>query len=274
MPVLPELSLAAADPETVATAFSSHEALTAALLILWVLLLFGAAMLVLLVMRYLRARRPSLTSKPAEVRRELRTPAVSVRAPEIQRWLAIRGTNQQAVLHTLALHNTRRGSWLEGCPDDLPHQLVVAPPLRGWIVVHGPALPDPAVDIDACFRFLNRLSVRVGEVQFFSFERRFHRHAWAWLDRGHALRGFAWDGRTLWNHGALTHAETDLGMICPEYDDPAEPEVIPGFDLVQLNADKVADLASRWSLAPADLTQFVPARNATIIGEVTRIRTA
>ena len=50
-------------------------------------------------------------------------------------------------------------------------RLFISPPVQGWILVMGCDLPDPADDIDECFKFLTGLSRKLGEVQFFSRNR-------------------------------------------------------------------------------------------------------
>ena len=63
-------------------------------------------------------------------------------------WLAVKSTSVQAVQSALSLHNPKPCSWAEGLSGDRVQSLFVSPPVAGWILVLGPALPDPADDID------------------------------------------------------------------------------------------------------------------------------
>ena len=73
-------------------------------------------------------------------------------------------------------------------------------------------MPDPAVDVDACFRFVVDLSRKLGQVQFFSASRILHHHAWVRVEGGRVVRAYAWAGETLWSQGLRTPAEKELGM--------------------------------------------------------------
>ncbi len=117
----------------------------------------------------------------------------------------------------LALHNPKPCLWSEGLSGDGEQKLFVSPPVSGWILVIGPALPDPSDDVDVCFRFLLELSRKVGQVQFFNANSMLNEHAWVRADAGRIVRGYAWAGKTLWNQGAATQAERDLGMKCYDY---------------------------------------------------------
>src|SRR5580765_7560098 len=81
-------------------------------------------------------------------------------------WLAIKSRNLVAVQSALGLHHVKPCSLLEGLAGH--EKLFIAPPLKGWILVFGSGLPDPADDVDLCFRFIVNLSRKLGAVQFFS----------------------------------------------------------------------------------------------------------
>ena len=59
-------------------------------------------------------------------------------------WLAIKSGSVHAVQSALSLHNPKPCSWAEGLSGDHEQSLFVSPPVAGWILVIGPALPDPA----------------------------------------------------------------------------------------------------------------------------------
>ena len=116
-------------------------------------------------------------------------------------WLAIKSGSVQAVQSALSLHNPKPCSWAEGLSGDHEQSLFVSPPVAGWILVIGPALPDPAEDVDVCYRFLTDLSRKLGHVQFFHVHGVLNHHAWVHIHTGRVIRAYAWAGKTLWNQG-------------------------------------------------------------------------
>jgi len=164
------------------------------------------------------------------------------------RWLAIKCNALAPVQHALRLHHPHRCSWLEGMAE--AQNLFIAPPVHGWVLVTGGALPDPAEDIDACFHFVVNLSRALGEVQFFETQRFLHHHAWIKARDGRILRAYAWAGETLWNQGRPTHAEKRLGFKCFAYGELPREILASGLDPFAQNAQKVPLLAAAWSFDP------------------------
>jgi hypothetical protein len=134
-------------------------------------------------------------------------------------------------------------------------------------VVIGSGLPDPAVDVDACFRFVVDLGRKLGQVRFFSASRILHHYAWVRVEGGRVVLAYAWEGETPWSQGLRTPAEKELGL---KYFDYAEsPDGAPWVrrELVAANADKVPLLAARWSLDPAQVDEGFLAQEQGIAGE-------
>ena len=125
--------------------------------------------------------------------------------------------------------------------------------MNGWVIVSGPGLPGPGEDVDECFRFLLGLSRKLGHVQFFYAEPFSAHHAWARLDDGCVTRAYAWTGETVWQQGALTMTERELGLKCFNYGDEAGNGLWISGEAVAANVEKVPRLAARWSLDPATL---------------------
>ena len=180
-------------------------------------------------------------------------------------WLAVKSTNLQAVQTALHLHKSKPCLWVEG----LDEKLFVAPPVKGWILVFGSRLPDPADDVDACFRFIAELSRELGSVQLFSASSMFHHHAWIRAERGKIKRAYAWADRTLWNQGPLSTAEKDLDLTCLGYEDSG-PAAFSLPQWVNSNVEKVPMLAARWSLDPAGIDQRLLEHEVGIAGEPSR----
>lgn len=183
-------------------------------------------------------------------------------------WLAVRSRSLSAVQAALGLHNPKPCSWLEGIAGDEP--LFIAPPVKNWILVFGSCLPDPCDDADVCFRFLLDLSRKLGQVQLFSTSSALSHHAWVQADRGRVVRAYAWAGRTLWNQGVRTRAETDLDLKCFGYLESPERVSFSLPDSVVTNVDKVPLLAARWSLDPARVDEHLFESGHGIAGEVSR----
>ena len=185
------------------------------------------------------------------------------------RWVAVRCKNAGSVQAALNLHHVAPCSWEEGLVERSEGKLFVSRPIGGWVLVVGPGLPEPAEDVDGCYRFLRELSRKLGNVQFYSVNRVVNHHAWALLEDGKVYRAYAWAGETLWNEGFVTAAEKELGMVCFEYG--CEVNVFASREALAADTEKLNQLAGRWSLDPA----AIPAarwRSQGIVGEVPQAR--
>jgi hypothetical protein len=183
-------------------------------------------------------------------------------------WLAVRSKNVHAVQLALGLNNAQPCTWSEGLAGE--EKLFIAPPVKGWVLIIGSGLPDPADDVDVCFRFLASLSQKLGQVQFFSASRALGHHAWVRAEGGRITRGYAWAGKTLWNQGKPTSAESDLGLKCFQYFESPE-QTFELTDIVTNNVEKVSLLAGRWSLDPATVDEHLFAHVYGIAGEPPRL---
>ncbi len=184
------------------------------------------------------------------------------------RWMMVKGNNVVAVQTALGLHNAVPCSWGEGLEHLQGHRLFVAPPVRGWILVIGHGLPDPSDDIDRCFHFIMKISRRLGQVQFFSFNRPLNHHAWAWVDAGQVRRAYCWAGETLWNQGERTGAERDLDLHCIDYCDTPELTGASSPESVGHGSEKIFALAARWSFDPASVNETAVHLHRGVAGDL------
>jgi hypothetical protein len=183
-------------------------------------------------------------------------------------WLAIKSRNVAAVQSALGLHNPKPCSWTEGLSGE--EKLFIAPPVKGCILVIGSGLPEPADDVDKCFRFMVQLSRKLGHVQLFCASRILQHHAWVQAERGRVLRAYAWAGQTLWKQGRQTAAEHELALKCFDYTEPAERNFFGQPDAISTNVDKVPLLAARWSLDPARIDERFLENEQGVAGEPSR----
>ena len=195
--------------------------------------------------------------------------AWSLEAP--QRWCAVRSSSVRAVQTALGLQHPRPCNWGEGVTSLADHALLLSPPVDGWILVIGQALPDPAEDADISFHFLRRLSRDLGVVQFFSANRALNHHAWARVEDGKIQRAYAWAGETIWNQGTITRAETELKLKCLGYGELPCGGALSS-ECVQANTDKVNSLAARWSLDPDVLNDRLATAGVGIVGELIHLK--
>lgn len=149
-------------------------------------------------------------------------------------WLAVRSLESEAVRAML--------------PDR--SRFFISPRVNGWVIVTGPGLPDPSVDVDGCFLFLTVVSRQLGHVQFFHMEKFSTHHAWARMDEGCVTRAYAWAGETIWNQGDETLAEKALAMKCFAYGEDSDTAFWTTSEQAAANVEKIPRLAGRWSLDP------------------------
>ena len=175
-------------------------------------------------------------------------------------WLAIRSVSTESVKEALGLDRAAPCSWEEGLCGG--HEFFISQRVHGWVIVTGLGLPNPSDDVDACFHFLTAMSRKLGHVQLFYASRLMHHHGWARLDDGCVTRAYAWTGETVWNQGSETLPEVEIGMRVFDYGDNSATILD-----AETNFEKVAQLASRWSLDPAEV-KLTSSRQATgIAGE-------
>ncbi|HYT62119.1 MAG TPA: hypothetical protein VEL06_18210 [Haliangiales bacterium] len=240
----------------IAGAPQGHAAIVLLLLLLLGTVLLLGALLIVVIRRYLRGHRmgrlmAASRHSPGGFRSERSFPSSLFQCPS--RWVAVKSVRPQAVQAALGLHNPTPCSWTDGMARVSDQKLFISPPVNGWILVVGSLLPEPGEDVDACFRFLQRLSRELGEVQFFSVNRAVGHHAWARFERGRAVRGYAWAGETLWNQGHKTWAERKLGLKCYDYCEGSGRNHFAQLERGRANSERISLLASIWSLDPSSI---------------------
>lgn len=223
---------------------SRHDDIVAVLLIAMV----TAIIVCIGVMRWVARRE---LSRRATVRPRFPAPQISASLFEPpSRWLAIRSQNPQVIQTALGVQHARACSWSDALAAPFEPRLFISPPVNGWIVVMGCDLPDPADDIDDCYKFLADLSHKLGEVQFFARNRAVSHHGWVRVNAGKVLRAYVWTGETMWNQGPITDAEKELKLRCLTYTEGTEVLGYAGREVLSLNTERVIRLAAAWSIDP------------------------
>jgi hypothetical protein len=241
----------------------------ALLLGLFLIAVLVSSVMVLLALRW---RRKQLAASEPLVRRSFKDLSASLFVPNLIKrpttWLAVRSRSAHAVQIALGLNNVQPCTWSEGLTGE--EKLFIAPPVKGWVLIVGSGLPDPADDVDACFRFLTSLSHKLGPVQFFVANRVLGHHAWVRVEAGRIVRGYAWAGKTIWNQGSDTRIEDDLGLKCFQYFE-ATDHMFNMSETVIANVEKVSQLAAHWSIDPGSVDETLFEHAYGIAGEPPRL---
>ncbi len=232
--------------------------------VIWLLMvtMLGLAVACLFCVGIVVRRRTPLQLQ-STVRPEPKVPLRTIFPQRPVCWLDIRTASPERVQAALGLSRLAPCSWSEGMTGE--HEFFISPRVNGWVIVTGLAIPTPDDDVDECFHFLISLSRKLGHVQFFHAEKFLYNHAWARLDDGCVTRAYAWTGETVWNQGAKTMSEIELGLNCFGYGDPCAPSI------AARNAEKVSQLAARWNFDPAAVDERFLGKAIGVAGEVPRI---
>jgi hypothetical protein len=263
------------DGDGVSTAPQNHMTIILTLLALLGVVLVTGVVLTCLIGRYLRSRKAAALAGPRVRNRPEFDGDRGVHSSIFDspgRWLAIKSSSQQAVQRALGLHNATPCSWTEGIARLNNHKLFISSSINSWILVMGTHLPESSEDVDAVFQFLLRLSRELGEVQYFSVNRVLGHHAWARLDHGRVVRGYAWAGETLWNQGPKTWAERKLGLKCYDYFSVESRNYLGQAEQAWANAEKVMLLSAIWSVDPTSIDDSVLTSAAGVAGDFSPAR--
>jgi hypothetical protein len=167
----------------------------------------------------LRPRRPA-----RRVPRDAGPPDHAVSFGHEMRWLAVGSDAPAEVIHALGLSEVESIGWPEGVAAAHARELVfVTPPIEGWVLVVGRALPALAPLVERLSRAL------ATEVQAFE------PYAWRRASRGVIVRAFGWSGESFIDQGEPTPAEEGI-------DQPDEADVMR--------------VASHWSVDPSMLEAY------------------
>lgn len=167
-------------------------------------------------------------------------------------WFAVRSSDPAAVAAALRLRTLLPANWRAGLAAVKSEGVFVTPSIDGFVLVVGrDACPAMGNLPEFVQQWLERLSQRFGEAQWYRSERACDQHGWAVAHHGVLSRAWCWDGEedeVTWQHGEPTRAEAGLGFFV---DDPRDRS-----DAVHKwwpDGASVRRLAAAWSLAPHEL---------------------
>jgi hypothetical protein len=169
-------------------------------------------------------------------------------------WLAVETTDTRALAEALELREIGEATWGDGIAAAQQGAVFVTPPLADWTLVVGTSLFPPDRTDTFVKPLLERLSRRFGEAQYFATQSDFQLHIWARGRRGRLMRGYGWLGQralTLWNEGAPTEEEEDLGFQFS--DGLGDPTGITTQSSRTPDESCVTQLAYLWSIDPTKL---------------------
>ncbi|QDT43744.1 hypothetical protein Pan241w_38480 [Gimesia alba] len=174
-------------------------------------------------------------------------------------WLAIKSTNANAVLEAIDIENLQPANWETGNVAAYHGHAFVSPPVNGWVLVASNHLPGlgSETEPDHLTQLLSSLSLKFGEVQYFSTHRVVGYHAWGRFANGTETRAFAYlgeRGEILADRGE-SDSEAELGY---KYFDPDSPDADSDSywereDLCYPDEEHVMEVAGQWSVNPTTL---------------------
>lgn len=175
-------------------------------------------------------------------------------------WIAVPATSTEEVAAALGLEEVVPCNWRSGYQAVYSYpgtHIFVTPPLDGWVLAAGWALPGPGNPsaLESWQDLMSRLSETFGEAQFFANHRVSSYTAWARYRNGRVERLFAQGDDPLHDLGWQTPEEEELGFRFFEPNSPEAEE--EGYwdreDLRSPDESDVMALAERWSLDPSRL---------------------
>jgi hypothetical protein len=200
---------------------------------------------------------------PYHERVEPEDPDLPVQFGPRMAWLALETKKPQAVADALRLQEIRDATWANGVEAAHQASVFITPPLADWTLAVGATFfpPEP---VDGFVRpLIEQLSRQFGEAQYFCTHKEAQLHMWARARQGLLVRGYAWlgrNGRTLWDEGAPTTEECELGFQF--IDGRSESGAVP-------DEDAVMQLAFLWSIDPTSLDENFKEPMTGLMGNVT-----
>ncbi len=180
-------------------------------------------------------------------------------------WLAVKSEDTAAVMACLGLEGGVAANWNSGIGTIYDVHLgdayvFVAPPVKGWTLIAGVALPHPLGNafIDKLTPLLTALSKRFVDVQYYAAFPIIDLFGWARLHKGKMVRAFViGDSGVVLEKGRLTPEEKVLGLKLYDLRGIKGRKGDAGGAIVLYpTEEQVLRLASAWSLNPLRLDKI------------------
>lgn len=173
-------------------------------------------------------------------------------------WIALPASNADEVVAALDVSDLAACNWESASTvlsSTTTDRAFASGAVDGWVFIFG-LLPEPNRDQpeEGLWAFLEKLSERFGEAQYFSCSTVVSFYSWAKAENGKMVRAFSvsgGDGKIKWNHGEITPAEREAGVTFAS----GVVGSLENVDNVQdfLLVDMPQTVAQKWSLDPEKL---------------------
>jgi len=190
-------------------------------------------------------------------------------------WLALRTKETDRVVAALGLDQPAQCNWSTGLgtvydADLGASRVFVSPPVDGWTLVAGLALPHPAADafVDKLTPELLRLSIDFAEAQYFVSYPALDMFAWVRATSGKLTRAFAMsEAGVIANKGRTSREEKALGLKMFEVRGVKGRQGPIGGPLLLYPTERhVMRVAGQWSLDPTVIDKL--ARQSPGLGRI------
>lgn len=184
-------------------------------------------------------------------------------------WLALETNDTQAVATALKLQGGEDATWSDGIEAAHRGAVFITPPVGDWTLVVGtPLFQLPERTASVLKPLLERLSRQFDNVQYLCNHLDADLYVWARAQHGKLVRGYGWQARSIWDDGAPTDEERDLGI---QFESGVSPKVDSGDGNQPLpfTEDNLFQLAACWSIDPTTLDVEYHEPLSGLLGKIT-----
>jgi hypothetical protein len=173
-------------------------------------------------------------------------------------WFAVKSDHTEKLIRTLNLKNIKPCNWQTGIEKAYDHHVFITPPIDGWTLACGWALPhgDTPEGIDYVKKILQDLSGDYGEAQFFCTHRVTEYHCWIKAVKGNIQRVYSYLGETGENiviEGEATDFEKGLQLVNTFSAEANYENYFERNDICFPNEEIVMKVAENWSINTSTL---------------------
>jgi hypothetical protein len=170
-------------------------------------------------------------------------------------WAAVKTLNTDDLLAVLKLDGLKRANWVEGLLLPGKENTFILPPIEGWILISGFALPTPDHEkgIEESKGLLDKLSKKFGEAQLFGNVRASETAFWMKSVNGQTIRLYCITDGKNFIEGEPTEIEKKWDLIDTNSKEAKNEEY---WDkMLYPDAEHVLEVAKNWSINPMELEE-------------------